>query len=386
MSILDESGLMKIVEFKIYTIEIPMRISVSHALAKRKIAKNILVCVQDEDGLTGWGECCPRPYVTGETIDSVKKDLTENILPYLTGKEFSSLEHVKQALIYIIGDLNRNQQAAFCASEIAVLDLAGKSFGTSAGMVIGPVIHNKIRYSGVIATSKPAKVKKYALLMRLFGLTQVKVKVVESLDLNLEILKTARSVLGPKVSLRIDANCAWSADESIRQLEAMRHYNIRGVEQPVAANDLEGMKKVTAAKIVPVVADESLCSVKDCETLIKEKGCDIFNIRISKCGGIINSFRIYRLAINAGLKCQLGAQVGETGILSAAGRHLATRCDSIKWFEGSYGNILLKQDITKPGMTIGFGGWARALSKPGLGIEPIESVIAKYKTDTIEIK
>ncbi len=372
---------MKIAGFSVYTIEIPMRVSVSHALAERKVAKNILVRAQGENGVMGWGECCPRPYVTGETIDSVKEDLSENILPRFAGQKFPGIEQVKQTLSVILDELKRNQLAAFCACELALLDLAGKTFGTSAGTVIGPICHNKVRYSGVIATSKPSKAKKYAWLMRLLGFKEVKVKVGESLDLNLEILKVARSVLGPKVSLRIDANCAWSGEESIRQLEAMTEFDLVGVEQPVGGDDLEGMKQVTAAGLVPVVADESLCSISDAETLIREKGCDIFNIRISKCGGLINSERIYQKAMDADIACQMGAQVGETGFLSAAGRQLATRCEFITWLEGSYGGLLLKRDVARPRTTIGYGGWAKALNRPGLGVQPISKRIEKYKTD-----
>ena len=77
---------MKITGFEILTVEIPMRMSVEHTLAKREVARNILVKAVGEDGLVGWGESCPRPYVTGETVDSVKKDLSGEILPEFNGK------------------------------------------------------------------------------------------------------------------------------------------------------------------------------------------------------------------------------------------------------------------------------------------------------------
>jgi muconate cycloisomerase len=221
--------------------------------------------------------------------------------------------------------------------------------------------------------------------MRLYGFKQVKVKVGKSLQENLQLLQIARTVLGDSVSLRIDANCAWSADETIEQLKAMHDFKLASVEQPTAADDYDGMSKVTAAKLLPVVADESLCSQDDAKRLIEQRGCDIFNIRISKCGGLINSLDLYRKALDAGLTCQLGAQVGETAILSAAGRHIATRCESLKWLEGSYGTLLLKHDIAKPGMTIGFGGWARSLERPGLGVEPIQKRIREHTIDSIAI-
>ena len=370
---------MKLTQFDIITVDIPMRQSVRHALAERNVARNILVAAHDEKGGIGWGECCPRPYVTGETIDSVKQDLTTTILPPLLGSELASLDEAVDLLVPQLDSMARNQQAAFCAAELAVLDLAGNRFATSAGMVLGPVQTPQVRYSGVIATDDIESVKQNAAFMAKFGVGDVKVKVGASLESNLEILTTARAILGDQVTLRIDANCAWSATETIRQLTAMQAFSLTGVEQPVPGEDIEGMQTVTAAKLVPVVADESLCSLEDARTLIREQACDVFNVRISKCGGLINAGRIDQLARAAGLDCQLGAQVGEAGILSAAGRHYATRSQGVRWCEGSYGQLLLEEDITEPDITLGPGGMAPALEAHGIGVTPAPERLQRYE-------
>ena len=370
---------MKLTQFDIITVDIPMRQSVRHALAERNVARNILVAAHDEKGGVGWGECCPRPYVTGETIDSVKQDLTTTILPQLLGRELASFEEAAAMLVPLLDSMARNQQAAFCAAELAVLDLAGNRFATSAGMVLGPVQTPQVRYSGVIATDDIESVKKNAAFMAKFGVGDVKIKVGASLESNLEILTTARAILGDQVTLRIDANCAWSATETIRQLTAMQAFSLTGVEQPVPGEDIEGMQTVTAAKLVPVVADESLCSLEDARTLIREQACDVFNVRISKCGGLINAGRIDQLARAAGLDCQLGAQVGEAGILSAAGRHYATRSQGVRWCEGSYGQLLLEEDITEPDITLGPGGMAPALEAHGIGVTPAPERLQRYE-------
>jgi L-alanine-DL-glutamate epimerase-like enolase superfamily enzyme len=376
---------MKLTHFDIITVDIPMRQSVRHALAERNVARNILVAAYDETGSVGWGECCPRPYVTGETIDSVKQDLSTTILPQLLGCEPDSVEQTTAVLVPLLDSMARNQQAAFCAAELAVLDLAGKHFGTSAGMVLGPVQTPQVRYSGVIATDDIESVKTNAAFMAKFGVGDVKVKVGASLESNLEILGTARAILGDKVTLRIDANCAWSAEETIHQLAAMQGFSLTGVEQPVPGEDIEGMRTVTAAKLVPVVADESLCSLEDAGTLIREQACDIFNVRISKCGGLINAGRIDQLARAAGLACQLGAQVGEAGILSAAGRHYATRSQGVRWCEGSYGQLLLEEDITEPDVTVGPGGVAPALETDGIGVIPVPERLQRYEHERLTV-
>ena len=87
-------------------------------------------------------------------------------------------------------------------------------------------------------------------------------------------------------------------------------------------------------------------------------------------GGLLNAARIHRTAREAGLECQLGAQVGESGILSAAGRHYATRSDHVRWCEGSYDSILLETSVTEPDITVGPGGAASAITGPGLGVSP----------------
>jgi L-alanine-DL-glutamate epimerase-like enolase superfamily enzyme len=372
---------MKITRFDIVTVDIPMRQSVRHALAERSVARNILVAAHDADGNVGWGECCPRPYVTGETIDSVRQDLGSIILPQLLGHELGSFEQVRSLIEPLLDTMARNQQAAFCAAELATLDLAGRCFGVSAGMVLGAVQAPQVRYSGVIATDDIESVKQNAAFMAKFGVNDVKVKVGASLESNLEILTTARAILGAGVTLRIDANCAWSAQETLRQLEAMQAFSLTGVEQPVPGEDIAGMREVTAAGLVPVVADESLCSLEDARTLIRERACDVFNVRISKCGGLVNAGRIDRLAREAGLACQLGAQVGEAGILSAAGRHYATRSAGVRWCEGSYGKLLLEEDITEPDITVGPGGVAPALEGAGIGVTPGAALLQRHEQE-----
>ncbi|MGI9249101.1 MAG: mandelate racemase/muconate lactonizing enzyme family protein [Woeseiaceae bacterium] len=362
---------MKVTRFEIRLIEIPMRIAVEHALAERTSARNVLVAGFDETGLVGWGESCPRPYVTGETVDSARDCLRDDILPRLVGVECDNLETAGNVALSVLDTLPRDRQAAFCAAELALLDLAGHAFDVSAGDVVGPVVRECVQYTGVIAANGVPGVKKYATMLKQYGVVQAKVKTGADLDTNLELLTAARDVLGESVELRIDTNCAWDVKEAIRQLKIMEPFNLAAVEQPLAADDLAGMQELTAARIVPVVADESLASVYDARRLVELSACNIFNIRVSKVGGLLNATRIHRIARDAGLECQLGAQVGESGILSAAGRHYATRSDDVRWYEGSYDSILLEKAITHPDITVGQGGVATAIMEPGLGVSPI---------------
>lgn len=356
--------------FEVLVLQIPLRFQVQHALARREASSSVLVRAQGADGTCGFGECAPRPYVTGESETSVTGTLRDVLLPEFCGQSFATFADVTDGLQAGLGGLPRDRHAAFCALELAVLDLAGRHFRCSAGALLGPVVAPEARYSGVIAADDVAAVRASAELARKWQVTAVKVKTGAELDHNRSVLAAAREVLGPRVELRIDANGAWSSAEAIRQLRVLADFGLAACEQPVPAADHAGLAAVTAAGIVPVVADESLCSFDDAEELIARRACAMFNLRVSKHGGLLNTGRIHALARGAGIACQLGAQVGEAGFLSAAGRHVATRLAGLRWCEGSYGRILLEDDVVEPDLTVGPGGAAPALTGPGLGVIP----------------
>ena len=114
--------------------------------------------------------------------------------------------------------------------------------------------------------------------------------------------------------------------------------------------------------------DESLCGMIDAERALAGGWCDLFNLRLSKCGGFIPTLRLAEFARRNGLGYQLGCQVGETAILSAAGRHFATSVRDIRFLEGSFDRHLVHHMLGTEDITFGWGGRAPALLKSGLGI------------------
>jgi L-Ala-D/L-Glu epimerase len=145
-------------------------------------------------------------------------------------------------------------------------------------------------------------------------------------------------------------------------------FRITSVEQPVPHAQLHVLSALRGKLGVPIMLDESLCSRGDGERAIADGTCDLFNLRLSKCGGFIPTLRLAQLARRSGLACQLGCQVGETAILSAAGRHFASRVRGLRYLEGSYDRHLVREALSTQDQTFGRGGWARSLPGPGLGI------------------
>ena len=100
-------------------------------------------------------------------------------------------------------------------------------------------------------------------------------------------METVRQIVGPHADIKVDANAAWTAAEAIPILQALRRSGIAAVEQPVGAADLAGMRQVREETGLSVIADEALVTLDDARKLVKEQACDVFNVRVSKCGGLL---------------------------------------------------------------------------------------------------
>jgi muconate cycloisomerase len=180
------------------------------------------------------------------------------------------------------------------------------------------------------------------------------------------------------MDLRLDANEAWQADELRTKLEPLLPFQISCVEQPVPHAEFARLAELRKSLGVPIMLDESLTSMTDAQAAITGGTCDLFNIRLSKCGGFLNSLRLAATAHAADLGYQLGCHPGESGILSAAGRHWATSVANIRYLEGSYDRHSLRQRLTDEDLTFGVGGRAPALTQAGLGVTVNEPVLREF--------
>jgi muconate cycloisomerase len=177
------------------------------------------------------------------------------------------------------------------------------------------------------------------------------------------------------MDLRLDANEAWSSSTAVAMIEPLLQYDISCVEQPVSHTEVQQLAELRSKLRVPVMLDESLTSLDDAQAAIASHTCDLFNIRLSKCGGFLGSLQLAAMATAAGLGFQLGCHPGESGILSAAGRHWACNVKGIRYLEGSYDRHLVRKLLTNEDITFGYGGRAPALTGGGLGVTVNETVL-----------
>jgi muconate cycloisomerase len=370
-----------IASMKVYHVRIPFRKKISHASHSRTDSENVIVECRLDDGTVGFGEGVPRDYVTGETVETSLKllratDWDIGLRPQSFAEVVEGLRSFQIASVpgddrHCIGN------AARSAAEIAMLDAFGQRFGVSLQKLptylpeCQPIAEErrKCRYSGAITSKRTlGREKLSAWKVWLGQFHQCKIKVGTEGQNDRERLEAFRKILGPRVDFRIDANEAWTPENVVAKIRELEPFHITAVEQPVQHEQIQCLREVRQQIETPIIHDESLCSRIDAERAIAEQTCDLFNLRISKCGGLIPTLELAALAAAHGLGYQLGCQIGETGILSAAGRHIACSIRGIRYLEGSYDHFLVREWLTRENLTFEWRGVAEALTKPGLGV------------------
>lgn len=370
---------MRVKEITAWQVRIPLKKPIQHASHTRTETDNIVVRAVLDDGTEGFGEGVPREYVTGETIESALALLKQSDLSVLREdcRDFAAAVALAERLqlAAIAGDERGCQgNGARCALELALLDAFGKHFHEPVSTVtklLTPDLYEPrehVRYSGAITSSKGFKARFAAWKMWIYGFRQLKIKVgIEGQD-DVDRVGAIRSRVGRKMDLRVDANEAWTPANVQQRIEELKPFGITAVEQPLPHEQAAALAEVRRRVGVPIMLDESLCGMIDAERAVADGTCDLFNLRLSKCGGFITSLRLAQHARKHGLGYQLGCQVGETAILSAAGRHFAGSVRDIRYTEGSYDNHLVRESLATKDITFGWGGWAPMLAGPGLGI------------------
>jgi muconate cycloisomerase len=227
------------------------------------------------------------------------------------------------------------------------------------------------------------------LKVRVFGFPAVKLKVEH--DGVATSARTARRLLGRRVDLRVDANMSWSVEEALAHVAELEQLDIGSVEQPVPSADLDGLARLVAESSVDIVVDEGFTDQDSLRTLIDRHACTGVNVRISKCGGLVAAHGRCRQALDAGLILQVGCQVGESSLLSAAHDTLMTAqagsTPGVRYAEGCFGRHLLRVDPVTPRVQFRFRGRPpRGRTGPGLGVDVDEATLQRWSVDRARVE
>jgi muconate cycloisomerase len=388
-------------EFELFAVDLPFRVAFRHAAATRRVSESVFLRARLDNGVEGWGECLPRQYVSGETRETAFELLRTSILPAMLGQEFRSFADVVAFLEKCDGKAptasvapHVAQTSAWCCVDLALLDAFGRAFG-EASWIRSPVATTlpddplaRYRYSGVASAEQGWRYALTLLKIRAFGFPHVKLKL--SREAAVRSARIARRLLGRRVDLRVDANMAWDVEQALSVIAELKALGITSVEQPIASDDLDGLARLVRETTVGILVDEGFTDRASLRALIHQRACTGVNVRISKCGGLVAAGARCREALEAGLTVQVGCQVGESSLLSAAHTALlaafAPVRPGVRYAEGCFGRHLLRDDPVSPRVQFRYGG--RAPTRPigpGLGVHVDISALDRWSLDRARV-
>ncbi len=362
---------MQINKVRVHQIKLPFSFDFSHSLRKRSSAKNVIVeIIAEQSKIKGYGEGAPRSYVTGESQEGV----AESIWRFTQHDNFPwDLNDASQIWDFIDTLSNsKDHNSAICAVETALLDALGKS---QSRPVIEYFPHDfytgTVYYGSAIPLGDKQCTIDFGRMAKKMKISKLKLKMGKNYKQNKENIAAVRQMFGEDYDLKIDVNGVWDLNLASRHVSLINRYKVKVLEQPMMPDDpdLADFAGVMKSSGVTLMADESVCTLKDVERISAQGHYEMVNVRLSKCGGIRNSLKMIDDLRAKGILFQIGCHLGESGILSAAGRLLCLLCGDAVYYEGSYDEFLLKENITRENVSFGSGGKAGPLTGPGLGVE-----------------
>ena len=363
---------MKITEVRLGKISVPLRVPFKTALRSVDSVEDVVVEIHTDSGAIGYGEAPPTGAITGDTAGAIIGAITDHIGKSIIGMEIDDFEAVTAKVQKSIV----HNTSAKAAVDMALWDLYGQLLGVPVYKLMGSNRKNIIT-DITISVNDPDVMVKDAMNAVSRGYDCLKMKVGISPELDIARLSAVRAAVGDDITIRIDANTAWSPKEAVRILNGMQEQGLKIelVEQPVKAHDLEGLKYVTDHSYVPVLADESVFSPQDAMTIMQMHAADLINIKLMKCGGLTNALKIVAAAEVYGVECMLGCML-EAKISVNAAVELACAKNIITKIDLD-GPVLCSEDPIIGGAT--FNEKDIIVSdEPGLGIKGIEKGKIQY--------
>lgn len=349
---------------KIKTVEyirLDMPLSEPYTIAYETVSStsNIILKVTTDSGLTGWGCAAPDKEVTGETPEAVIQSITEIIEPGLIGESPFQVAWFNHEF----RQLKKIGRSAQCMLDMALLDLTARKAHIPLYQLLGG-FRKKIETSITIGILSKEETLERARDFLAQGFSILKLKGGLSLEEDVEKVRKLREAFGNHFRLRFDANQGYSPEEAIRFTNDTKLYGIEMLEQPTRMQSEADLKTVTQNISVPVMADESIKTLKDAFRLTSNETIDMVNIKIMKVGGISEAQHINSVAKAGGMEVMVGC-LDECALGIGAGLHFALSRPNIE-FADLDGHLDLLDDPFEHLFELK-NGWLYPSDYPGLG-------------------
>lgn len=360
---------MKIVDVKLGMLKVPLITPFKTALRTVECVEDVVVMLETDTGHIGYGNAPATAVITGDTHGSVIEAVRTVFTPLLLNREVADLNRLTRE----ISGAMINNTSAKAAVEIALYDLFAQSYQTPLYRILGggencltTDITISVDYIDKMVADAESAVER--------GFEILKLKVGKDIRLDIERIKAVYSAVKGRALLRLDANQGWSPKQAVMAIRSLEEAGVilELVEQPVKANNLEGMRYISERVKTPIMADESIFGPLEVMDVIQRHAAEIINIKLMKTGGISSALKIADLAGLYDLECMVGCML-ETSIGVSAAAHMAA----------AKSPVVSKLDLDVPSLckydpVIGGATYTDAdiilNETPGLGIEKIEGL------------
>ncbi|MGP5056161.1 dipeptide epimerase [Brachybacterium paraconglomeratum] len=357
-----EQAVLEVAAVRRHLHRAPLRHPFVTAARRTEAVEYVVAEVELAGGAVGQGSAAETVAVTGEDAAS--------ILAALDGPLGAALRGARGT----IGELSDRVAAAMpgatsakAALEVALHDAWARAAGRPLVELLGGSVDTTMRNDMTVSLEEPATMAQRAREAVAAGHEILKIKLGHDIAEDRERLAAVVEA-APSARLRLDANQGWLPDQAVQIITGFEKDGlpVELVEQPVAAGDVEGLARVTAAVSVPIMADEAVWSAADAHRLIEARACDLLNIKLAKTGGLRGAIEVAEAARRAGIDCMLGAMM-EPRISITAAAHLALAHPAITMIDldppAWFASALPRGGIVQE------HGVLRLAGGPGLGLE-----------------
>jgi L-alanine-DL-glutamate epimerase-like enolase superfamily enzyme len=347
---------MKIAEIAVFRRDFKLSKPSVISYESTETAPNVVVRVELEDGLTGWGNAAPDSYVTGETGESVERTIEVIFRPALIGMKASPVRSIWLRLC----ELAPEQPSAIAAIDIALYDLLGKTAGIPLCRLLGHARDNIVTSVTLSIEETTTNVAR-ARDLQSRGFKALKIKCGLNVEQDIDRVIAIRAAVGDEMRISLDANQGYSVRETLRVVDALVDCDISFIEQPVAADDLEGLREVCERSRVPVMADESVLGARD----VLVTPAPLVNLKLMKAGGVTGVLEANEAAESRGIRAMMGC-MDESRISIAAAAHITLALENITYADLD-GHLDIIDDVARGGISIE-DGLISLSESAGLGV------------------
>jgi len=355
---------MKLIQIEAWPVT--MRLAEPYTIAYETVQEttNVFICLETNERIIGYGCAAPDKQITGETPDSVLRAIKEVAIPVMKGSDplrpTMLLERLKPQL--------KDNPSALAALDMAIFDILGKASNLPLWRLLGG-FRDRIKTSVTIGILSETQTVERARDWVSRGFRCLKLKGGIDVNSDIERVLKVREAVGTRIELRFDANQGFSVQDSLRFVEQTRKASLELIEQPTPKGEPDLLGRVTKSVALPVMADESLMTLRDAFRIARRDLADMVNVKLMKVGGISEALQINAVARSARLEVMVGC-VDEAALAIAAGLHFALARPNVMYADLD-GHLGLLEDPSN-GAVILRNGILFPTNRPGLGFDPQE--------------